>query len=60
MAPMEPITTTNTRITNMQKIIKTDEEWKKQLTEEQYRVTRGKGTEPAFCGGFYANHLDGI
>lgn len=44
----------------MQKIIKTDEEWKKQLTEEQYRVTRGKGTERAFCGVFYDNHQDGV
>jgi peptide methionine sulfoxide reductase msrA/msrB len=43
----------------MQKIIKTDEEWKKQLTEEQYRVTRGKGTERAFCGVFYDNHKTG-
>ena len=43
----------------MQKIIKTDEEWKKQLTEEQYRVTRSKGTERAFCGIFHDNHLDG-
>jgi peptide methionine sulfoxide reductase msrA/msrB len=44
----------------MQKIIKSDEEWKKQLTPEQYRVTRGKGTERAFCGVFYDNHRDGI
>jgi peptide methionine sulfoxide reductase msrA/msrB len=44
----------------MQKIIKTDEEWKQQLTEEQYRIARGKGTERAFCGVFYDNHLDGI
>src|SRR5277367_6008317 len=43
----------------MQKIIKTDEEWKKQLTDEQYRITRGKGTERAFCGVFYDNHKDG-
>ena len=58
------ITTTNTRTeprpTAMQKIIKTDEEWKKQLTEEQYRVTRGRGTERAFCGIFHDNHQDGI
>jgi peptide methionine sulfoxide reductase msrA/msrB len=44
----------------MQKIIKTDEEWKKQLTPEQYRITRGKGTERAFCGVFYDNHEEGV
>jgi peptide methionine sulfoxide reductase msrA/msrB len=44
----------------MQKIIKPDEEWKKQLTGEQYRITRGKGTEQAFCGVFHHNHQDGI
>ncbi len=44
----------------MKKIVKTDEEWKKQLTPEQYRITRGKGTERAFCGVFYDNHRDGI
>lgn len=44
----------------MEKIIKTDAEWKKQLTDEQYRITRGKGTERAFCGVFYDNHKDGV
>jgi peptide methionine sulfoxide reductase msrA/msrB len=43
----------------MQKITKTDEEWKKQLTPEQYQIARGKGTERAFCGVFYDNHKDG-
>jgi peptide methionine sulfoxide reductase msrA/msrB len=43
----------------MKKIVKTDQEWKAQLTEEQYRVTRGKGTERAFCGVFYDNHREG-
>jgi peptide methionine sulfoxide reductase msrA/msrB len=43
----------------MQKIIKTDEEWKKQLTPEKYQIARGKGTERAFCGVFYDNHKDG-
>ena len=44
----------------MQKIIKSDEEWKKQLTPEQYQITRAKGTERAFCGVFYDNHKDGV
>src|SRR5271163_1421905 len=44
----------------MEKIIKTDEEWKKQLTPEQYQVTRGKGTERAFGGIFYDNHKEGV
>ncbi|HVY69915.1 MAG TPA: peptide-methionine (R)-S-oxide reductase MsrB [Verrucomicrobiae bacterium] len=32
------------------KVIKTDEEWRKQLTPEQYKIARDKGTERAFCG----------
>ena len=40
-------------VINMEKIKKTDSEWKELLTEEQYLVTRRKGTEPAFCGAFY-------
>ncbi len=44
----------------MPKVVKTDAEWKKQLTAEQYNITRGKGTETAFCGAFFDNHKDGI
>lgn len=36
----------------MSKTSKSDEEWKEQLTGEQYRVTRDAGTEPPFSGEF--------
>lgn len=42
------------------RVVKTDEEWRKLLSPEQYRVTRARGTEPAFCGGFLDNKQPGI
>jgi len=42
------------------KVTKSDEEWKRQLTPEQYRVTRQKGTERAFTGRHYASKEKGI
>jgi peptide-methionine (R)-S-oxide reductase len=38
---------------------KTEEEWKKQLTPEQYHVARQCGTEPAFTGKYWDMHDDG-
>jgi peptide-methionine (R)-S-oxide reductase len=38
----------------MEKITKTDEEWKQQLTAEQYKVARKHGTERAFSGEYHA------
>ena len=37
----------------LEKITKTDAEWKKELTPEQYRVLRQKGTERAFTGPYW-------
>ena len=39
---------------------KTEEQWMKQLTSEQYRVTRLKGTERAFTGKFHNSKTSGI
>ena len=44
----------------MNKIIKTDQEWKEILSEEEYYVTRQKGTEPAFSGKAFDISKDGI
>ncbi len=41
-------------------VIKSDEEWRRQLTPEQYRVCRQKGTEPAFTGTHWDSKETGI
>ncbi len=42
------------------KVVKTEEEWKKQLDDEQYEICRLKGTERAFTGKYWNNHAKGM
>lgn len=44
----------------MSKVQKSDADWKADLTQEQYRVTRQHGTEPAFSGALWDEKKDGI
>lgn len=41
-------------------VVKTDAEWRKILTPEQFEVLRQHGTERAFSGNLYDNHAPGL
>ena len=41
------------------KVIKSEQEWRKQLTPEQFRIAREQGTHPAFSGKYYAHKETG-
>lgn len=47
-------------VVTVEKVVKTNAEWKKQLTAEQFDVTRREGTEEAFTGKYAKNHEAGI
>ena len=52
--------TNDERLTIKDRVQKSDEQWRKQLSPEQYQVTRQSGTEPAFTGKYYKSKETGI
>ena len=45
--------------TSLKKVVKTPEEWRKQLGDAAYNVLREKGTERSFTGKYWDNHAEG-
>ena len=43
-----------------EKILKNDDEWRQQLSADQFRICRKKGTEPAFSGSYWNTKEAGI
>lgn len=61
----EPDSTTKTDATEAQgaspeKLVLTEDEWRKRLSPEQYRVLRKQGTERAFSGAYWDSKDDGV
>ena len=48
------------KTSTIEKITKTDEEWRKLLTPEQYKVLRKQGTEPAWTGKYHNHKEKGV
>ena len=44
----------------VEKVVKTDEQWKRELTPEQYQVARKRGTEAAFANRYWDHHEKGV
>ena len=57
-SPVNEVVTTSSRDT-IKKIIKSEDEWKKELNPMEYKVIRQKGTEQAFTGALWAHHEKG-
>ena len=48
------------KVEMVEKVVKTDDEWKKKLSPESFNVARKQGTELAFTGKYHNCHEDGI
>ena len=48
------------QIDQIEKIERDDADWRTRLTPEQYRITREKGTEPAFAGKYWNSKKTGV
>ena len=61
--PMDRITIFDTgtqKLVKVDRIVKTEDEWRRQLTPDQFRITRHRGTELACSGAYWNNHADGV
>lgn len=56
----QPMNKPSNSNTMQYKVVKTEEEWKKALTPEEYDVLRKKGTERAFTGKYYNSKENGV
>jgi peptide-methionine (R)-S-oxide reductase len=48
------------RRSELEKLKKSEAEWRRELSPEEYRVLREKGTEPAFTGAYWDEKSDGV
>jgi len=48
------------KVAEVDRVVKTDDEWRKLLSAEEFKITRKKGTEPAFTGRYASTKDKGI
>ncbi|MEW4571391.1 peptide-methionine (R)-S-oxide reductase MsrB [Tautonia sp. JC769] len=58
-APGQSASTSKTTPTKGTRVMKSDAEWRQILTDQEFYVTRRKGTEPAFSNRYWNHHGDG-
>jgi peptide-methionine (R)-S-oxide reductase len=59
-SPLQIFSVRTSKTDTVLPVVKTDEEWKAQLTPEQFAIARGQGTEYAFTGKYHAWKEPGI